>query len=360
MAVSDFDAMNDALEICSDLGFEMVPGFSTHWPMAVETMVRLGYADRVHDWASFYRTKRKHLPMPPATGRIDGEVESSWKAALGDRTRATDWQEHFERQLEERPWRDVLRQWWPRLMPGISAGLTHGLIRTAHALRSFDLAPGEPSKLQLKELAAGLAYWAALHVTQPGPNALSGSRHFPEAVAAIPRLDPELKANTFDRGRYKNAIPGWREAVSALEEPTDLQAALSDMTATFAQANLVHDKIFPVPLLHCVTAPAALRMILPVLPEEYHLPSYLAVWEAVAAVLANYAPPDPAEAGIARPSQPDEVPSQEELVARAIENGDEHAMKFTEACLREYASRPDDRYLLAATRLIPRVPRYFR
>jgi hypothetical protein len=346
--------------MCSDLGLEMVPGFSTHWSMATETMVQLGYADNVHEWAGHYRTKRKHLPMPERVERIDGEVEASWKAALGARPRATDWQLFFEQRLAEEPWAEVVRTWWPRLAPGMSAGLTHGLIRTAHAIRSLERAPDAPSALQLKELAAGLAYWAAFHFTQPGPNALSGTRGFPDAVAAVPRLDPELRAGTIDRGRYKNEIPGWRDAISALARPTDLQQALSDMTLAFAQANLVHARGFPVPLLHTLTAPAALRMVLHVLPDEEHLPSYVAVWEAVAAVLANFAPPDPAEASIAQLEEGEEIPSEEELVARAIDNGDEHAIKFTEACLREHALRPDRRYLLAATRLIPRLPRYFR
>src|SRR5258706_7409929 len=132
MAVSDFDAINDALEMSSDLGLEVFHGFSTHWSMATETMVRLGYADRVHDWASQYRTRRKHLPMPPQVERIDGKAETSWKAALGVRTRASDWQEYFERRLEENAWVEVLKEWWPRLLPGMSAGLTHGLIPSAH------------------------------------------------------------------------------------------------------------------------------------------------------------------------------------------------------------------------------------
>ena len=36
------------------------------------------------------------------------------------------------------------------------------------------------------------------------------------------------------------------------------------------------------------------------------------------------------------------------LVDRAISNGDEHAIKFTEACLREHAIAPSPVYLAAA------------
>jgi hypothetical protein len=285
--ISDFDAMQDALEICSDLGLEMAPGFATHWPMAVEAMIRLGYAER--------------------------------------------------------------------LMAGMSAGLTHGLIRTAHAVRSFSLAEGEPTKLQLNEFAAGLAYWAALHTVQPGHHKLSGAAQFPSVIGSVPRL--ERRAGVVERGRYEREIPGWPEAVASLSSPKDIGAALSDMTAAFVQVNLAHNKGFPVPLIHTVTAPAALRMMLPHLPQSYHGPSFVAAWEASAAVLSNFAVAKPEEMSV---STEGEKASWDELAARAVENGDEHAIKFTEACWREDGERADPRYAIAAAQMIPRLPPYFR
>lgn len=358
--ISDLDAMNDALEICSGLGLEMVPGFATHWPMAVEAMIRLGHADQVHSWADAYQAKRKHLDMPARVDPIDGDDEISWKAALGQRHRASDWRDHFLRQVRERPWPELVRLWWPRLMAGMSAGLTHGLIRTAHAMRSLDLVDAEPTQLQLDELASGLAYWAALHVEQPGGHRLMGKRNFPAIIAAIPRLAPDLKAGIIARGQYQEAIPGWDTAIAELEQPVDLDAAISDMTAAFVQVNLAHDKGFPVPLIHTFTAPAALRMSLRHLPEEYHLASFVAVWEAVAAVLANFAQPKAEETQRTLAERDEEVPGEVELAARAVDNGDEHAIKFAEACIRENRIRPDERYLLAAARMVPRLPRYFR
>src|SRR5271157_6069259 len=56
-------------------------------------------------------------------------------------------------------WRTVLRSWWLRLLPGCSGSLLHGLIRSAHAVRSLGLV-AEPSDLQIDELARGLALWA--------------------------------------------------------------------------------------------------------------------------------------------------------------------------------------------------------
>jgi hypothetical protein len=31
--------------------------------------------------------------------------------------------------VAERPWREVLATWWPRLLHGIAAGATHGVIK---------------------------------------------------------------------------------------------------------------------------------------------------------------------------------------------------------------------------------------
>lgn len=358
--ISDFDAMNDALEMCSDLGFEMVPGFSTHWPMAVEAMIRLGQADQVHAWASDYRIKRKHMEMPAPVEPIDGTDETSWKAALGQRHRATDWRDYFLRQVRDEAWQDVLASWWPRLMTGMAAGLTHGLIRTAHALRSIDLAEGKPTQLQRDELASGLGYWAALYVQQPGNHRLSGNRSLPQIIAAIPRLDPDVKAGLMERGQYQQEVPGWSEAIAELQLPVDLHDAISDMTAAFVQVNLAHDRTFPVPLIHTFTAPAAVRMALHHLPEEYHLPSFVSVWEASAAILAQFAQPVPEETQAARPAEGEAILADEELAARAMANGDEHAIKFVEACIREDRIRPDDRYRLAAARMVPRLPPYHR
>jgi hypothetical protein len=42
------------------------------------------------------------------------------------------------------------------------------------------------------------------------------------------------------------------------------------------------------------------------------------------------------------------VGNQDELIERAIACGDEHAIKFTEVCLREHALNPDPALLAAA------------
>ena len=61
-------------------------------------------------------------------------------------------------------------------------------------------------------------------------------------------------------------------------------------------------------------------------------------------------------------SQLDEVKvrSKDELIERAIACGDEHAIKFTEVCLREHALNPDPAFLAAASSRDANAERYLR
>ena len=47
---------------------------------------------------------------------------------------------------------------------------------------------------------------------------------------------------------------------------------------------------------------------------------------------------------------PEELPAAEELIDRAVATGDEHAVKFTEACLREDAIEPHPVFRHAAAK----------
>ena len=359
MSVRPSDAMNDALEQCAELGFEMAPGFSTHWPMGSETLIALGHPEVVHDWVALYPQKNVHYPRPEPTAPIDVAREREWRAALGDFNRVSDWAVLFERELAERPWREMVATWVPRLAPGVGAGLTHGLIRTMHAVRGIDRSREEPTALHLRELATGMAYWAARYVEQPGPAALLGDARLPGIIGSIPRLDPDRKIGLRNKGFFLHMpdVAGWGDAVSALASPDDVQEAFSDLTAAFAQVQLAHPDIFPIPLVHTVTGPAAMRVMLAYLPEEQHVPAFVAMWQANAALLTSFVQPVPEEI---EPDRGEPELSERELVERVVEHGDQHVMKLAEAALRENAIRPDPRYRLLAERLLRNVPPYYR
>jgi hypothetical protein len=73
----------------------------------------------------------------------------------GDLRRVADWTALFGREIGEQPWRQVLNAWWPRLLPGVVAAATHGVIRVGHSVRALLADGDDPS--HHSELAHGLA-----------------------------------------------------------------------------------------------------------------------------------------------------------------------------------------------------------
>ena len=96
----------------------------------------------------------------------------------------------------------------------------------------------------------------------------------------------------------------------------------------------------------------ALRLFLPHLPAEVHRPAYDTLRQAAAAMWDAF----PYEGDGARASAAGyEPPSAERLLVDAVDLGDEHAIKLAEACRREHALLPDDRYRAAADTLLRRM-----
>jgi hypothetical protein len=356
------DAVNEALERLDGLGYERGEDgdFANHGPMGAETIAVLGHGDEVARWVEGYRNAMSHHEPPAPRFPLEATDESSWRPALGVFERAGDWEQLFDRELAEGPWREVLARWWPRLLPGLLAALTHGLIRTAHAVRGLAAAEA-PSALQLTELARGLAYWAARYTELPGQVQLSGQRTLAEAIRALPRVprDPSAGPDVDSPGhrlRHLGRYPGYFEALQGLA-PQHTQWLLSEMTTEFAGVYLAHPEVRPVPLVHGVTAPAAVRLVLPHLPDELHQPSVAALWQAHAALLLTFASDHGTEDTARTRALQTDTPAFDELCVQAVEHGDEHVIKFTEACLREHALRPDPRYPAAVLAAHQRIPR---
>jgi hypothetical protein len=105
-------------------------GLTNHGPMAAEVMCRRDLGVNVHRWLDRYTKRLTELP-----GRTEPITGTNWQRALGaGRERVGDWTAYFTRELAERPWREVLTDWWSRLLPGIAAGSTHGVIRASQGV----------------------------------------------------------------------------------------------------------------------------------------------------------------------------------------------------------------------------------
>ena len=152
--------LDEAYQRLHATGPEFDGWLSNHGPMAAEAMVRHGHAGQVHPWLDGYMQRLEDFPRGTAP------IGADWQEALGDPRRIADWTAYFRREVTQQPWREALETWWPRLLPGVAAAATHGVIRVGHAVRA--LAEDGEDADHLGELAHGLAYWAARWQPVPG------------------------------------------------------------------------------------------------------------------------------------------------------------------------------------------------
>jgi len=353
-------ALDEALRLLQKAEPESTQGLSTHAPMVVEALCALGHEGRAVAWVEGYRGPRLRLPTPR-----EPIPRENWRSALGPREGASsweealarwgDWGELFTAELAEAPWKDVLDTWAQRLAPGLCAAATHGVIRTAHAARG--LAQRDTAERRA-ELVRGLAYWAAAYQELPArPRAGAATATYAEALAKLPlyrgKDGPPPRGNIVSGLREAGTLDGFADARDLVVSPPDLSAALSSLTATFARAYLWHGtegrSVATIAFVHAVTGPCALRKMLPFLKPETARAALPYAWQAAAGIYSAYAR-DVVGARIPEPRL-----GRDDITARAVENGDEHAIKFTEALLAEHAIKPDPVYLAAAEDAVERL-----
>jgi len=131
MRSNETGTLDEAYQRLHVTGPEFDGWLSNHGPMAAEAMVRHGHAGTVHRWLDGYMRRLEEFP------RGSGPIGSDWPEALGDPRRIADWTAYFGREVSEQPWRQALETWWPRLLPGVAAAATHGVIRVGHAMRAL-------------------------------------------------------------------------------------------------------------------------------------------------------------------------------------------------------------------------------
>ncbi|MCH0540217.1 DUF4243 domain-containing protein [Streptomyces sp. MUM 203J] len=307
--------LDEALERLHDRGPERDGWLSNHAPMAVEALVRHGQASRVHRWLDGYSARLEDMPALHA--RVTTE---NWPEALGDPVRIADWAGFFERETRERPWPEVLGEWWPRLLPGIAGGATHPVIRVGHAVRT--LLAGEETAPRVTELAHALGYWAARHAPLPPLTALAPAADAATALDAVPAV-PDQSGGIRERLAQLAGIPAWGTA----PDPDTARERLTDLVGSATRWYGTHAHGSPVMLVHAATAPNAVLRTLPALPRELWAPSLGAAWAASAAVTAAYRPQSPV------PYEPKGSPHAGEVLERAAAHGDEHAIKFADTAV---------------------------
>lgn len=120
-------------------------------------------------------------------------------------------------------------------------------------------------------------------------------------------------------------------------------AALDDLVAEYSGIYASVPQRHPVPLIHSITGPAAVRLVVEHLPAAQRHPSYLVARDVSASMLGWFSVP-----AVKAPVGRKGVPDLAEVFATAAAIGDEHAIKLAEVAVRHQALAPDPRYAAAA------------
>ena len=324
---------------------EIAP-LSNHGPMAAEALVELGHGSRVIEFAKVYnRYYYSSYPSPKSA-----VTDENWKQALSDKTRLADWVAYFRGSLEEGNWQKLVGDWVPRLAPGLSAAAAHGVIRTGHAIRSLERADTADRRY---ELGQALGYWAAYYHEIPESDEISKQMPASDAVKQVPMIEPEKVSHTRSIMRKLEVVSKWKpfEKVSGMFDASrDPAESIADITEAFAGLFVRHgNRGNTVSMVHSVTGTAMLRSLLPYLTEAEQRRLIRYGWQMAAGIYS-------ASGNETRNEQRSAAEIRiDDLKNRAALSNEVHAIKFTEACLREHEVNSNSIYLIAAEDAIARL-----
>jgi hypothetical protein len=307
--------------------------------MVAEALCAMGRPDAVGAWIARY--KEKLQPCPPAADPIHGDT---WRSALGKRNRFADWAKFFGEQLNQARWTEVLDRWTARLSPGFSAAATHGVIRVGHAVRSLTVAE---TTWRMRELGDALASWAATYQELPSNDHMNIRPMRPkEAITKVPVIEPGHRrslGNITASLTMLDDFPAFAPVIEFIDVRGATEQLLAELTEVFARVYLAnaHDVLTTIVFIHGVTSHAALGNIILHVSETTARSMLRYAWQAGCALYACFS---------TRALGQELEPCKEDigtLIDRAIANGDEHVIKFTEACLRRDEVAPAPAYCAA-------------
>jgi hypothetical protein len=348
MGAASYSSLDDALETLAGYGIELQNGNFNHAPMVAEALCAMGRPEAVMPWIERYRERM--LPRPAAGERISRD---DWHSALGQRDRFGDWAAFFEEELQAGPWPGTLDRWVARLTPGFAAAATHGVIRVGHAVRGLSAAETTP---RLRELGDALASWAATYCELPSSDR-SGNVTMPprEAITKVPIIEAANRrpGNITSALAMLDDIPEFATVIGLIDVGGDADQLLSELTEVFARVYLAnaHDRLTAIVFIHGVTSLSALGNIIPAVSEITARAALPYAWHSACALYACFGGGTAMAEEIAHREGDDA-----RLVDQALANGDEHLIKFTEACLHRHFLGPSPAYFAAVDSALGTLP----
>jgi hypothetical protein len=326
---------------CRGFSGEFPDFLANHLPMALIAMHRLGGSDE--RLAAFFTTYRDahRLPPPPRVARIARE---GWDAALGDRAREQDYNEFFIAEVDRIGARAAIASYLPRLLPGLAASATHGLMRLAYGVLRDDAS----------EIAVALGYWAATYLELGVAGAAAPLTEDPAEV--LLRMQPIESYRHVET--ELDLLWHFMRAVAAKPEfrpVVDWLAIGPETAARMRGASLaLYAGTMDFCALHAVTGCHWLRMMRTATPDPASALRYF--WQAIAALYPKIGFPDLPAAEALEGWRRLPCPDWPEIEAAAVRSDDEHDLSLVFSAREEFGTFGDRLYQVVAARRVQLIP----
>jgi hypothetical protein len=325
---------------CRGFSGEFPDFLANHLPMVLVAMHRLGGSDeRLNAFFATYRD-RNRLPPPPA--RVAPIARESWDASLGDRARESDYIAFFSSEVARAGARGAVAAFLPRLLPGLAASATHGLMRLGYGVLRDDPA----------EIATALGYWAATYLELDVAGNDAPVTDDPAEV--LLRMRPVASFRHVETER--DLLWHFMRAVAAKPEfrpVVDWLAISPDTAARMREASLaLYAGTMDFCALHAVTGCHWLRMLGPATPDL----ALRYFWQAIASLYPKIGLPELPDAETLEHWRRTPCPDWSEIEAAAVRSDDEHDLSLVFSAREEFRTFGDRLYQVVAARRVQLIP----
>jgi len=173
-------------------------------------------------------------------------------------------------------------------------------------------------------------------------------------VAVVPPERRRFSGTIVSSLQALDDVPEFAPVIDLLDVSGDPPGLVSELADVFARLYLAntHDVLTAIVFIHGVTSVTALGNLLPYLDDASTRTALRFAWQAGCGLYATFGS-RPAPTGPVEPPREDVAA----IVDMAVAHGDEHVIKFTEACLRHHARTPSPAFLAAARHAADVLPR---
>lgn len=290
---------------------------SSHLPMALIALSEMGADDdTLENFSAYYSRRLKE--KDPSQGAVDA---NNWKDRLGAHTHNADYKAFFAAEISGKGLDATLAEYLPELMPGISGGAFHPLIRLAYALDAKNDG----------EAAEALAAWAIAYQELPvAHDATAATAPVTEVLADVAQDDAlkQLEIAGGNIAEKMKSVSGPELAfhqnkldltTQSLDEVCDAMAEIFGETRDFT-------------ILHGLTSASALRKVLPRMDASDRKDALKHYGDALLAAYVTVGAP------AQKPSTLDDADkSWTEIFNAIVQSKNDHAIKVIYTCHQEDA-----------------------